>query len=153
MYVLLICDLILFVYVDTLVVVFEFCVLIYFFFASRRRHTRCALVTGVQTCALPISAATATGSAVWRWPASRSSSASRRSTKRCASAACSASDRRDSRSCVRSVQPAPPAIQSPRWAMKQRVRTAATRVPRRRRSTSGRSGGRSVGKGGVGKGK
>src|SRR3546814_9887082 len=24
------------------------------FFASRRRHTRCALVTGVQTCALPI---------------------------------------------------------------------------------------------------
>src|SRR3546814_4938177 len=27
----------------------EFC-----FFSSRRRHTRCALVTGVQTCALPI---------------------------------------------------------------------------------------------------
>src|SRR3546814_14335741 len=26
-------------------------------FASRRRHTRCALVTGVQTCALPIFAA------------------------------------------------------------------------------------------------
>src|SRR3546814_4113398 len=26
----------------------------YFFFSSRRRHTRCALVTGVQTCALPI---------------------------------------------------------------------------------------------------
>src|SRR3546814_15561487 len=25
-------------------------------FSSRRRHTRCALVTGVQTCALPISA-------------------------------------------------------------------------------------------------
>src|SRR3546814_1364692 len=31
----------------------SFCV----FFASRRRHTRCALVTGVQTCALPILAA------------------------------------------------------------------------------------------------
>src|SRR3546814_442653 len=31
---------------------FIFCV---FFFSSRRRHTRCALVTGVQTCALPIS--------------------------------------------------------------------------------------------------
>src|SRR3546814_8464029 len=31
-----------------------------FFFSSRRRHTRCALVTGVQTCALPISA--------WREP-------------------------------------------------------------------------------------
>src|SRR3546814_3727279 len=40
----------------------------FFFFSIRRRHTRCALVTGVQTCALPISgfvgsplAATATG--------------------------------------------------------------------------------------------
>src|SRR3546814_9024729 len=32
--------------------VFKFCVS--FFFSSRRRHTRCALVTGVQTCALPI---------------------------------------------------------------------------------------------------
>src|SRR3546814_13305155 len=30
-------------------------VLVVFFFSSRRRHTRCALVTGVQTCALPIS--------------------------------------------------------------------------------------------------
>src|SRR3546814_10386078 len=28
-----------------------------FFCSSRRRHTRCALVTGVQTCALPISRA------------------------------------------------------------------------------------------------
>src|SRR3546814_15479372 len=28
-----------------------------FFFSSRRRHTSCALVTGVQTCALPISRA------------------------------------------------------------------------------------------------
>src|SRR3546814_7062984 len=35
--------------VHTLVVLFCF------FFSSRRRHTRCALVTGVQTCALPIS--------------------------------------------------------------------------------------------------
>src|SRR3546814_21006852 len=26
----------------------------FFFFSSRRRHTRCALVSGVQTCALPI---------------------------------------------------------------------------------------------------
>src|SRR3546814_8834460 len=32
----------------------EWCVFC-FFFSSRRRHTRCALVTGVQTCALPIS--------------------------------------------------------------------------------------------------
>src|SRR3546814_5512184 len=27
---------------------------VFFFFSSRRRHTSCALVTGVQTCALPI---------------------------------------------------------------------------------------------------
>src|SRR3546814_18699559 len=27
---------------------------LFVFFSSRRRHTRCALVTGVQTCALPI---------------------------------------------------------------------------------------------------
>src|SRR3546814_7413366 len=30
------------------------CIVLFFFFSSRRRHTRCALVTGVQTCALPI---------------------------------------------------------------------------------------------------
>src|SRR3546814_4001813 len=39
-------------------VVNEFCHVVVlcfvFFFSSRRRHTRCALVTGVQTCALPI---------------------------------------------------------------------------------------------------
>src|SRR6059058_6198085 len=29
--------------------------LFFFFFSSRRRHTRCRYVTGVQTCALPIS--------------------------------------------------------------------------------------------------
>src|SRR3546814_1105361 len=32
-----------------------------FFFSSRRRHTRCALVTGVQTCALPIFTAAVVG--------------------------------------------------------------------------------------------
>src|SRR3546814_1317654 len=31
------------------------CLFFVFFFSSRRRHTRCALVTGVQTCALRIS--------------------------------------------------------------------------------------------------
>src|SRR3546814_1794736 len=41
------------------VCLFCLCLLVYllyffFFFSSRRRHTRCALVTGVQTCALPI---------------------------------------------------------------------------------------------------
>src|SRR3546814_1588229 len=39
-------------------VVFVFFV---FFFSSRRRHTRCALVTGVQTCALPIYLGTTAG--------------------------------------------------------------------------------------------
>src|SRR3546814_19858793 len=37
--------------------------MIVFFFSSRRRHTRCALVTGVQTCALPISTADILGEA------------------------------------------------------------------------------------------
>src|SRR3546814_9643516 len=35
-----------------LCVLLSFCFLL--FFSSRRRHTSCALVTGVQTCALPI---------------------------------------------------------------------------------------------------
>src|SRR3546814_2912296 len=39
---------------------------VFFFFSSRRRHTRCALVTGVQTCALPISA----NNRGQAWPAS-----------------------------------------------------------------------------------
>src|SRR3546814_3722369 len=40
---------------------------IFFFFSSRRRHTRCALVTGVQTCALPIFAiAVICGALNWR---------------------------------------------------------------------------------------
>src|SRR3546814_1933064 len=34
--------------------IFCVCFFLVFFFSSRRRHTRCALVTGVQTCALPI---------------------------------------------------------------------------------------------------
>src|SRR3546814_7434778 len=36
-----------------------------FFFSSRRRHTRCALVTGVQTCALPICWEMFGSSAIW----------------------------------------------------------------------------------------
>src|SRR3546814_4121375 len=36
-----------------------------FLFSSRRRHTRCALVTGVQTCALPIA------SMGWKSPSRR----------------------------------------------------------------------------------
>src|SRR3546814_11954634 len=36
-----------------------------FLFSSRRRHTRCALVTGVQTCALPICGPNRSTSDVW----------------------------------------------------------------------------------------
>src|SRR3546814_9537125 len=38
-----------------------------FFFSSRRRHTRCALVTGVQTCALPICERLPPGFPTERW--------------------------------------------------------------------------------------
>src|SRR3546814_1627891 len=37
-----------------MVYVWLLCTVLFFFFSSRRLHTRCALVTGVQTCALPI---------------------------------------------------------------------------------------------------
>src|SRR3546814_7841902 len=37
-----------------LIIVYILFCFLFFFFSSRRRHTRCALVTGVQTCALPI---------------------------------------------------------------------------------------------------
>src|SRR3546814_20118179 len=40
---------------------------LFFFFSSRRRHTRCSLVTGVQTCALPIYGSRSRGRpASWR---------------------------------------------------------------------------------------
>src|SRR3546814_20728423 len=39
----------------------------FFFFSSRRRHTSCALVTGVQTCALPISALILAISLAFAW--------------------------------------------------------------------------------------
>src|SRR3546814_7735496 len=42
-----------------------------FFFSSRRRHTRCALVTGVQTCALPIYLVDRGGAANRRHPLAR----------------------------------------------------------------------------------
>src|SRR3546814_7096112 len=37
----------------------SFVLFVIFFFSSRRLHTSCALVTGVQTCSLPIYVATA----------------------------------------------------------------------------------------------
>src|SRR3546814_10674600 len=50
-----------------------FLFIILFFFSSRRRHTRCALVTGVQTCALPISSCSALPLFRWRVCVSTSS--------------------------------------------------------------------------------
>src|SRR3546814_2305551 len=44
----------------------DFWCVFFCFFSSRRRHTRCALVTGVQTCALPISSEDI-ASVVSRW--------------------------------------------------------------------------------------
>src|SRR3546814_5446480 len=41
--------------------------MVVFFFSIRRRHTRCALVTGVQTCALPIYVHAALIGADFRW--------------------------------------------------------------------------------------
>src|SRR3546814_1829691 len=61
-----------------------------FFFSSRRRHTRCALVTGVQTCALPISSSIFCRSATGRSrryapPKIRGRSEERRVGKECVS--------------------------------------------------------------------
>src|SRR3546814_16258592 len=42
------------------------CLVVIVFFSSRRRHTRCALVTGVQTCALPILRYNGPSEALWR---------------------------------------------------------------------------------------
>src|SRR3546814_732207 len=49
-----------------------------FFVSSRRRHTRCALVTGVQTCALPICGEACAGGGHSARPLCRSASGFRR---------------------------------------------------------------------------
>src|SRR3546814_16480771 len=46
----------------TLCYILSCCGCLQFCFSSRRRHTRCALVTGVQTCALPISSSSSSSS-------------------------------------------------------------------------------------------
>src|SRR3546814_18652950 len=76
--------------------------LVFFFFSSRRRHTRCALVTGVQTCALPISSSARRGNGCIAhsrccegWPPGRSPARDRPSPHR-------ASRRRDFPSPCRS---------------------------------------------------
>src|SRR3546814_5192927 len=73
-------------------------VISFFFFSSRRRHTRCALVTGVQTCALPICPIPA-------WPISLRMKAPCPRTSRtagCAEASRS-EERRVGKECVRRV--------------------------------------------------
>src|SRR3546814_1070829 len=56
---------------------FVYFAFLFFFFSSRRRHTRCALVTGVQTCALPILRGRRIPPRWWRgaWPRRRTKSA------------------------------------------------------------------------------
>src|SRR3546814_8289261 len=55
-----------FAYYVMLCVIGCVCFAFNFFFSSRRRHTRCALVTGVQTCALPICPLYCLAEGVWR---------------------------------------------------------------------------------------
>src|SRR3546814_4404193 len=72
------------------------CVL--FFFSSRRRHTRCALVTGVQTCALPISPVPPVGC---RPPARRRErTAPGRRRRRCGTGSWRSEERRVGKECV-----------------------------------------------------
>src|SRR3546814_2819353 len=52
-------------------IILDMFVFAFFFFSSRRRHTRCALVTGVQTCALPILASASEKTATGRTPRRR----------------------------------------------------------------------------------
>src|SRR3546814_4301351 len=56
-----------------------------FFFSSRRRHTRCALVTGVQTCALPIYLGLCHCLLASRWDGNRGSTTRRRPRRNAAS--------------------------------------------------------------------
>src|SRR3546814_1033477 len=48
------------------------CFLFFVFFSSRRRHTSCALVTGVQTCALPIYGVEIYADTVYSYPEDKS---------------------------------------------------------------------------------
>src|SRR3546814_1091550 len=57
-------------------------VIVYFFVSSRRRHTRFALVTGVQTCALPLCLRSARSRCAGPIPAPRAESDRRRSVGR-----------------------------------------------------------------------
>src|SRR3546814_1785819 len=59
--------------------------MMFLFFSSRRRHTRCALVTGVQTCALPISFVRMDISQTEKDPGGQMTSQARTRTRQCSS--------------------------------------------------------------------
>src|SRR3546814_2784681 len=128
--------------------VFLYCLLINFvlvcylffcvFFSSRRRHTSCALVTGVQTCALPIYS----GQTLWGVKSDRSAPSNRRSgaghhgttITRFSQVMASASDTDRQQVCQNSASsPARPS--SPkrlrRWKAKPSCRTASQACQRR----------------------
>src|SRR3546814_6413765 len=89
------------------------------FFSSRRRHTRCALVTGVQTCALPICfflpCISFVSAAVILVIAEQSSPANKRAVgHRC----CVRSHRFTERTLISTARPIPPATQSRRGRQK-----------------------------------
>src|SRR3546814_1819121 len=80
-----------------LCMIFVFCL---FFFSSRRRHTRCALVTGVQTCALPISPRRRGPSPSHRDSGTRPCRGSRSRSPRTACAGGRSEERRVGKECV-----------------------------------------------------
>src|SRR3546814_16344507 len=73
-------------------------IVFWFFFSSRRRHTRCALVTGVQTCALPI----------FNWPNSALAQANQLRVKLVGSSLLKLS-------CMKPVPPCVPLSQRRHW--------------------------------------
>src|SRR3546814_1937543 len=54
--------------INSYLFIIDVSVVFFFFFSSRRRHTSCALVTGVQTCALPISGGVVVVEAIFAYP-------------------------------------------------------------------------------------
>src|SRR3546814_4625405 len=105
-----------------IIILFSYFMFLFFFFSSRRRHTRCALVTGVQTCALPICG-------------------QRRAARRSDRAAPAPARGRTRRRCATRA-PAPRCVPSspPRW------RSAGGAAGRRRRGWPSRCAGAEIGR-------
>src|SRR3546814_6948139 len=97
----------------------------FFLFSSRRRHTRCALVTGVQTCALPIC----------EEPSRRPSVTTGRQPE-------------DSDSLGSNASMQGPAVQSPGWETKAAAGVRCTAACRLRRAAVGAGHRRPRGRGG-----